>query len=41
VCVTHNSTIAGMADRVLRLSDGKIIDDSLQSAPVSAEELSW
>jgi putative ABC transport system ATP-binding protein len=41
VCVTHNSTIAKMATRVLRLSDGRIIDDSIQADPVLAGELVW
>jgi len=41
VCVTHNSTIATMATRVLKLSDGRIVDDVHQSDPVSAGDLVW
>jgi putative ABC transport system ATP-binding protein len=41
VCVTHNSTIATMATRVLRLSDGRIVDDVRQSDPVAAGDLVW
>lgn len=41
VCVTHNSTIAQMATRVLRLSDGRIVDDNTQDDPVSAGDLVW
>ncbi len=41
VCVTHNSTIATMATRVLRLSDGRIVDDVRQSDPVGAGDLVW
>ena len=41
VCVTHNSTIATMATRVLRLSDGRIVDDTRQSDPVAAGDLVW
>lgn len=41
VCVTHNSTIATMATRVLRLSDGRIVDDVHQSDPVAAGDLVW
>jgi putative ABC transport system ATP-binding protein len=41
VCVTHNSTIATMATRVLRLSDGRIVDDVRQADPVAAGELVW
>jgi putative ABC transport system ATP-binding protein len=41
LCVTHNSAIAQMATRVLRLSDGRIIDDIRQSDPRPARELIW
>lgn len=41
LCVTHNSTIAEMADRVMRLSDGKLIANDLQPAPKPASELEW
>jgi len=41
VCVTHNSTIATMATRVLRLSDGRIVGDVRQSDPVAAGDLVW
>jgi ABC-type lipoprotein export system ATPase subunit len=39
--VTHNSTIANMATRVLRLSDGRIVDDVQQPSPVPAGDLVW
>ncbi len=41
VTVTHNSTIARMADRVLRMRDGKIVDDVVQNDPVDVSELEW
>jgi len=41
LCVTHNSTIATMASRVLRLSDGRLVDDEVQPDPVPAESLVW
>lgn len=39
--VTHNSVIARMADRVVRLRDGRIVEDSKVSDPVPVEELEW
>ncbi len=41
MCVTHNSAIARMATRVLRLSDGSLIDDAEQPHPLTAGELVW
>lgn len=39
VVVTHNSVIAEVADRVIRLSDGKIVSDEIQKFPKSIEEI--
>lgn len=39
--VTHNSTIAQMADRILRLRDGRIVGDQPVENPVSPAELDW
>jgi putative ABC transport system ATP-binding protein len=39
--VTHNSTIAGMADRVIRLRSGEIVDDRRNEHPIPPEELDW
>ena len=41
VIVTHNAAIARMADRVLRLRDGRLAEDEVNEAPVSASELDW
>jgi putative ABC transport system ATP-binding protein len=37
--VTHNATIADMADRVLRLSDGKLVSDEVNANPQSPADL--
>ena len=39
--VTHNAAIARMADRILRLRDGKLAEDEVNDAPVAASELEW
>jgi putative ABC transport system ATP-binding protein len=39
--VTHNSVIAQMADRVIRLRDGQIASIDVNEVPVPAKELSW
>ncbi len=41
MCVTHNSAIARMATRVLRLSDGRLVGDTEQHNPMPARELVW
>jgi len=39
VIVTHNESIAQVADRVIKLSDGKIVSDVIQKNPKSLEEI--
>ncbi len=41
VVITHNVAIAKMADRVIRLSDGRISEIEINSCRQSAAELSW
>jgi putative ABC transport system ATP-binding protein len=41
VLITHNAGIADMADRVIRLSDGRIVDERRNSVKKAAKELSW
>jgi len=41
VVITHNADIARMADRVIRLGDGRIVEASRNPERVPAAELSW
>lgn len=41
VVITHNVDIAQMADRVIRLSDGRIISDEANPDRKAPSELSW
>ncbi|HXV17359.1 MAG TPA: ABC transporter ATP-binding protein [Gemmatimonadaceae bacterium] len=39
--ITHNSAIAGMADRVVRMTSGRLSEDYRNTTKVSPEELAW
>jgi putative ABC transport system ATP-binding protein len=39
--ITHNAPIADMADRVLRLADGRIVDARANAHKVAASTLKW
>ena len=41
VLITHNAGIADMADRVIRLSDGRIVEERRNTAKQPAAALSW
>jgi putative ABC transport system ATP-binding protein len=41
VVITHNAAIAGMADRVVRLSDGRVASVERNQTKISATDLSW
>ena len=41
IMVTHNIEIAKMADRVIRLKDGRISSIRVNLHPLHAEDLSW
>ncbi len=41
IMVTHNVEIAKMADRVIKLKDGKIASVRVNRHPLNAEDLSW
>ncbi len=41
LAVTHNAVIAQMADRVLRLRDGRIVSDEPNARRVEPEDLVW
>lgn len=38
---THNTAIAAMADRVIRLRSGEVVDDVAQPRPAQPEEVTW
>lgn len=41
VIITHNSAIAPMADRVIRINDARVRSEELNPAPQSIEDIQW
>jgi len=41
IVISHNAAIAGMADRVLSLADGRIVDDRRNERRLSARDITW
>lgn len=41
IIITHNSTIAPMADRVLRFKSGRVVDATVNREPVNISEIEW
>jgi len=41
VLITHNASIAGMADRVVHLADGRIVREERNARRLAPAELSW
>lgn len=41
IIITHNSEIACMADRIIKMRSGCIIEDIINEKPVDAEDIIW
>lgn len=41
IVVTHNSAIADIADRVVRLRSGEVVQDKTNPSPMQPEDLRW
>ena len=41
VVITHNAAIAGMADRVVRLADGRVAGVDLNPSQIDAKDIRW
>ena len=41
VVITHNTAIAGMASRILRLSGGRIAREEVNTTPMRADDVTW
>ena len=41
IIITHNVSIANMADRVIRLSSGRVIEDYRNDNPIDVDRIEW
>ena len=41
IIITHNSALTAMADRVIQVKNGTVIDTKTNSAPAPVEEIEW
>ncbi|AXY24789.1 macrolide ABC transporter ATP-binding protein [Suicoccus acidiformans] len=41
IVITHNATISEMADRVIRINNGKVASVEMNEAPKAVEEIHW
>jgi len=41
ILITHNSDIALMADRIIRMKSGRIIENKMNDTPIAPEEIKW
>ena len=41
IVITHNQAISPMADRVIRMKSGKVIETRLNEHPTGIEEIEW
>jgi putative ABC transport system ATP-binding protein len=41
VVITHNAVIAGMADRVIKMSDGQIASVEINGSKLRPSEMRW
>ena len=41
IVITHNQAIAPMADRIIRIKNGKVSSMEINESPVSVETIEW
>ena len=41
IIITHNSALTAMADRVIRVKNGAVVSETVNTAPISVEDIEW
>ena len=41
IVITHNNAICGMADRVIKIKNGHVTDNTVKPEPIPAERIEW
>ena len=41
IVITHNSALAAMADRVIRINSGRVLDETVNPDPTPVERIEW
>ena len=41
IVITHNSALAAMADRVIRINSGRVIEETINANPTPVERIEW
>ena len=41
IIITHNSALTAMADRVIRVKNGMVVDQQINESPISVEDIEW
>ena len=41
IIITHNSALTAMADRIIRVNSGTIVDQHRNDNPIPVEDIEW
>ena len=41
IIITHNSALTAMADRVIRVKNGTVVSEEINTKPVPVDEIEW
>lgn len=41
IIITHNSLVAPIADRLIEMKNGRVVQESVQDSPADLEGIKW